>query len=319
LLFISGLAVRSQIIDIYDSFTSDNELQPFQPEYNKIYGISISGSVHLDSDTSLVRVILTDQQGQEWMVYEAYPLIVSDTAFDIKDGCDETCYLEETMPISLSIQIIDAELYITTLNLITEPRENLSILQYQAKRNKDLDKVQQMNENIQARGWYWTAADNELVAKIYSDKRIIFSSDKYNLQGFDYYTNGVFKCITNHENASEPNSTLRKSFDWRYKHDAATPGSRYYNGEDGWITPFQSQGSCGSCWAFSTVNSVEAVFNLYYNDTLNYDLSQQFIICQYDSGCYGGTTLNALLCFKNIGVIDEACQKYRKYDQTSPM
>ena len=70
--------MKAQTIQIGSTFTSDGEIFPFSPN-DTIYGLSISGSVTLNSDTSLVRVVLTDIAGQEWMVYEAYPMIVTDT------------------------------------------------------------------------------------------------------------------------------------------------------------------------------------------------------------------------------------------------
>jgi hypothetical protein len=106
-LFLTPM--KAQTIQIDSIFTSDGEIFPFSPN-DTIYGLSISGSVALHSDTSLVRVILTDNSGNEWMVYEAYPMIVTDTAFETEEGCDETCYLEDFIPYSIQIQIINSRL-----------------------------------------------------------------------------------------------------------------------------------------------------------------------------------------------------------------
>jgi len=66
--------MQAQTIQIDSIFTSDGEIFPFGPN-DTIYGLSISGSVTLSSNTSLVRVILTYNSGNEWMVFESYPLI----------------------------------------------------------------------------------------------------------------------------------------------------------------------------------------------------------------------------------------------------
>jgi hypothetical protein len=317
LFFVNTLSVNSQTIEIYQTFTSDAEIQPFTPE-DTIYGISVNGSVNLESDTSLVRILLTDINGNKWMIYESYPLIANTKEFNLGDECDETCSLDETIPVSITIQIIDAELYISTFTLNTIPCENPSLLQYQAKRSKDLEKVQQMNINIQAKGWNWTADDNDIVSKYYTDKCIIFSNGRYNLQGFDYYQRGVFKYFSCHENLPDSNSLLPKSFDWRSKHDATTPGSKYDFGPDGWITPLnQVQGSCGSCWVFGSVSTVEAIINLFYNDSLNYDLSQQDVLCNAIGDCNGGSAYYALGYIASHGVIEEGCLAYHGYDSTS--
>lgn len=317
LFFVNTLSVNSQSIEIYQTFTSDAEIQPFTPE-DTIYGITVSGSVNLKSDTSLVRIILSDINGTKWMIYESYSLIATEKEFDFEYECDETCYLEETIPVSITIQIIDAELYISTLGLNATLSENPSLLQYQAKRSKDLEKVQQMNINILAKGWNWTANDNNIVSKYYTDKSIIFSNEKYNLQGFDYYQRGVFKYFSCHENLPDSNSLLPKSFDWRNKHDAATPGSKYDFGVNGWITPLrQVQGICGSCWVFSATSTVEATLNLFYNDSLNYDISEQHVLCVSSSGCEGGHIYEALARYVTPGIIEENCLKYGYYDHNS--
>ncbi|MCF8351932.1 MAG: hypothetical protein K9G67_00865, partial [Bacteroidales bacterium] len=88
--FISNVGAQS--INVNQYFTSDAEIFPFDPN-DTIYGLSITGSVTLNSDTSLVRIILADTNYYEYMAYEAYPLIVDTFSFDTTGVCDETCYL----------------------------------------------------------------------------------------------------------------------------------------------------------------------------------------------------------------------------------
>ncbi|MEA3477127.1 MAG: hypothetical protein U9R60_03040 [Bacteroidota bacterium] len=68
--------MKSQTINIDSTFTADAEIYPFSPD-DTITGLSIGGSIELNSDTSLVRVILVDEDYNEYMVYEAYPMIGS--------------------------------------------------------------------------------------------------------------------------------------------------------------------------------------------------------------------------------------------------
>lgn len=57
------------------------------------------------------------------------------------------------------------------------------------------------------------------------------------------------------------------SFDWRD-----------YNDQD-WVSPFKSQGYCGSCWAFATIGAIEAKANIVSNNPdLDLDLSEQFMV-----------------------------------------
>jgi len=80
---------KAQTIIIDSTFTEDGIIFPFS-QNDTIYGISISGEVELFSDTSLVRVILSDQNGNEWMVYEAYSLILHCGFSTLTEAADET-------------------------------------------------------------------------------------------------------------------------------------------------------------------------------------------------------------------------------------
>lgn len=74
---------------------------------------------------------------------------------------------------------------------------------------------------------------------------------------------------------SLPKSALPSRLDWR---------------ESGIVTPVRNQGSCGSCWAFGTVGTMESALGK--SGTTGTDLSEQYLIsCNQDAwGCSGGLT-----------------------------
>ncbi|RZN40095.1 MAG: PKD domain-containing protein [Methanosarcinales archaeon] len=95
--------------------------------------------------------------------------------------------------------------------------------------------------------------------------------------------------------------TYAESFDWRNK-----------DSKD-WMTPVKSQGSCGSCWAFSAVGVVEAAINIYANDPdIDVDLSEQHLIsdCCNAGSCGGGAPRRALEYIRDTGVPEESCFPY---------
>ncbi|XP_006622333.2 cathepsin O-like [Apis dorsata] len=83
-------------------------------------------------------------------------------------------------------------------------------------------------------------------------------------------------------------------FDWRDK---------------GVITPVRSQGSCGACWAFSTIEVIESMFAI-KNGTLHSLSVQEMIDCAKNSnfGCEGGDICSLLswLLVSKVQILQES-------------
>jgi len=91
------------------------------------------------------------------------------------------------------------------------------------------------------------------------------------------------------------------SFDWRTYRD------------QNWMTPVKNQGSCGSCWAFSAVGVVEAMYNISTgNASFDLDLSEEYLVsdCLSGNSCCGGWMSTALNFVRDQGIPDETCLPY---------
>jgi subtilisin-like proprotein convertase family protein len=79
------------------------------------------------------------------------------------------------------------------------------------------------------------------------------------------------------------------------------------------MTSVKNQGSCGSCWAFSAVGVVEAVFNIGTgNPNLDLDLSEEYLVsdCLAGNSCCGGWMDTAFAFIKSSGIPDDGCLPY---------
>lgn len=85
-------------------------------------------------------------------------------------------------------------------------------------------------------------------------------------------------------------------FDWR---------------DEGAVTSVKSQGSCGSCWAFSAIGAIESAF-LIFSQKIDIDLSEQHLVssCCNAGSCSGGWPDWAFKYVRNAGVPDESCYPY---------
>lgn len=99
-------------------------------------------------------------------------------------------------------------------------------------------------------------------------------------------------------------------------HDPANPTSVDWEAQ-GKVTPVKDQGSCGSCWAFSTTGSLECRYAI-AKGKLNSLSEQQLVDCDNnDSGCNGGLMENALsYVSKEGGLCSESEYRYTGRDGT---
>jgi cathepsin F len=73
--------------------------------------------------------------------------------------------------------------------------------------------------------------------------------------------------------------------------------------EHGAISPIKHQGTCGSCWAFTSISNIESQYFLKYGKLMTFS-EQQMVDCDYsNSGCLGGIPHNAFNYAMKYGLI----------------
>lgn len=292
-----------------------------------IAGLSISGHSQLNSDTSLVRVLLVDNQGKSYLVYEDFYLTASNMAF--QDMAFETAYLDSVTPEKLKIIIRDATLY---LNDVSYHYEDESITRNSGLNRMVLAKTQQQtqeeymidrwNEYIEANDGLWFAGKTALSGLSYESKKTALgaTSDAYQSDGLEYYVGGIYVMRSYNETPDNSiiidsipvvppslNNTYVESFDWRNRHGR------------NWMTSIKNQkepdnpiSGNGGCWAFASCATVEAKINLQFNQLLDYDLSEQELgSCTNGSLSTGGDYYHTFPYMQTTGVVTEECMPFQ--------
>lgn len=101
----------------------------------------------------------------------------------------------------------------------------------------------------------------------------------------------VFELL-GYRNYSSESSSFIRFFDWRKKHNANDSSSFYWDGKadgSGWLTKKSNQGACGACWVFGPIAVFEGIINLYFNQHLDFNLSEQHLFsCSDNRQCDDG-------------------------------
>ncbi|OGY51220.1 MAG: hypothetical protein A3J65_02725 [Candidatus Buchananbacteria bacterium RIFCSPHIGHO2_02_FULL_45_11b] len=245
--------------------------------------LSVSGKITLASGAGLARIVLVDKNQKEYLVYESYSLLADKKSFKIDNICEETCLLDSVNPDYLRIEVVDANLKLDKVHYATSAGAKSGDVETQRKSLKssqDSYKIKQINEQIKAKKMKWTAGETSVSKMSYADKKKLFISqdgtpvsELPDLQGFEYYKGGIFELKPTLKQATEKSTKSAKTSD----SDIIVPDSwdwRNVHGEN-WMTSVKDQGPAGTCQAFAFMGGMEAQINLYYNNRVNIDLSEQ--------------------------------------------
>lgn len=146
----------------------------------------------------------------------------------------------------------------------------------------------------------------------------IFRANYLAMENFSYsedrsYTIGItqFSDMTTEEFRStmltlktENLQTLKSSSKFLHLFEDNAPESLDWRTE-GAVTPVKNQGSCGSCWAFSTTGNLEGVYYVKHKELKEFS-EQQLVDCdtKEDQGCNGGLMENAYKYIEEAGGLE---------------
>lgn len=251
------------------TITSNTAYYPF-PNSNRISGMAITGQITKCSPEYVVRVILKDREGQEYLIMEAYEELNDGEIIRFEDYAEETLSLSDVEPDSIKVYIKGAKLQINSVTVNNAKSQQAMGQCQKAIRTRQVSSiVERINEYNKRKERPWIAGETELSKQPYIvRKRLLGLSDDTSSGGIEYYVGGYF--VVGHgevqPNRQTENDPFVDSFDWRNRHGK------------NWITSVKHQGFTAYCVPFGALGCTEALTRLYYNNAdLEIDLSEQEI------------------------------------------
>ena len=281
----------------------------------------MNGTIALNGDNSLIRVILVTDEGEELLIYEMFPAIYETST--LTNVYYETCYLNGIIPDYIKVIIVESSISINSFNIEIAPIQNAVLLQEAVKENLEISRVELINGFIAVNNLIWYAGVNPNLQLSYEQKRHLFEdNDVPNLQGLEYYVGGYYSVGIPTQSPDEDG--IIDNFDWRSRHGANNPLSNYFDGDDetwsGWIPPRHQYQTGNDCFAHAPTITVEALCNLYFNQHIDLDLSQQELESCFNNAPWGpdGGTGRASRYIKEFGVVNESCFPYQYNPEILP-
>jgi hypothetical protein len=274
-----------------------------------ISGLAITADISLHSDSSLVRLVLVDHHGDQYLIYETYPILAGSKQFSVAGAAEETASLYQVIPESLTVELVDASIHLKEME-VSEGGDAPKETHAERQQQQSLNKIRRINEHIRQSGQLWVAGETSISRLSYQEKLRMFGGSIPNFQGLEYYVGGIFVLPrtkdhdlnligTKSTTAIQAESQYVKEYSWRNRH-----------GED-WVTGVKRQLDCRSDWAFGAAAALELMMNLYFNQHLDYDVSeQQLLSCITEWDCSGGWVSSALEYIINNGIYLENCYSY---------
>ena len=278
---------------------------------NKIYGLYVSGTACLNGDdNSYFRITMKESYNMEYLVYELYPLLADSLTMNFQRTALETKLLNGIIPQNIKIEIRNASIQLDSIYYLANSNKN-------SRSEKTIDEIQKdqceyiaakLNSNLLKKNIPWRAGVTSMSRKTYDEKKDMFGGVVPYLGGFEYYKEGIF-IMPNFKNNYINDEFFRsgspyvKEWDWRNRHGK------------NWMTSVKNQGNCNTCWAFASLGLIETYINLYYNQLINYDLSEQELISCTNNSCRIGSNFGVAFSYvKNNGIVLEDCFPYNTSD-----
>src|SRR3989338_249600 len=207
---VSGKDVISREDVIYLSIPEGSEVEKERinrrfTEHSKIslssdsiISFSLDASVYLNNEKGYTRVILIDNQNNEYLVLDS-AFLEKKKKINVENYCEETCNLNPINIRTLMIEVANAEVEIDSIYTQKSDASTRGILLSKGtyKEKQEDIKIEKINEKNKEEGKLWAAGETSVSKMPYYQKKILFGATAGqptpSTYGFEYYRWGIFE------------------------------------------------------------------------------------------------------------------------------
>ena len=157
-----------------------------------ISGLAITADISLYSDSSLVRLILVDHNGYEYLIYETYPILAGLNQFSVSGIAEETSSLNQLIPFRVTVELVGASIHLKEI-IVSEGGNGPNEINSEKLQQQSLNKIRRINENIQQSEQLWVAGETSISRLSYQEKLSMFGGSIPNFQGLEYHSSSRYK------------------------------------------------------------------------------------------------------------------------------
>ncbi|KJP86124.1 hypothetical protein AK88_04247 [Plasmodium fragile] len=296
LFFILSVSVIGLLAGSAFYFTRMDKNTNDEPQDNTTYGVS-------NSDDFIITSLLKSPGGKKFIVSKLKELISSyDEDVNLNKARRESTEAKSTsvatinqqkhgnfkVPTNVNINFADSRFLMTNLENVN------SFYLFIKEHGKEYKTPEEMQQR------YLAFAENFAKVKAHNSKKNVLyqkGMNKFGDMSFEEFEKkyltlkssdlkaykGKLNIVSNYEDVIDrykpKDATFdRTNYDWRL-----------HKG----VTPVKDQGDCGSCWAFSTVGTVESQYSIRKNELVSLSEQQMVDCSRQNNGCDGGNIIKA--------------------------
>lgn len=297
----------NRLIEKSDTIDLSQYLNTLAP----IYSLSVDVTIEQPREASFTRIVLEDTEGRDHLVLECDRFRYDQDVVNLREFCQETALLFGIIPKRLKCYVAgNARLTLNAIYVTDQyPQRGLEqIPQKQEEEHKVMrcDQIREIIKNINVynklHGLLWRAGETNACRNKYSQNNEYSGEQDAYMGNIKYYIDGIYNIGEPNENATvNRTSTYIPDFDWRMRHGRNM------------MTHVKDQGLSGYCVAFAINGMLESRVNLYFNQKIDMNLSEQDIVYNYARAGYkmidsiytqGMNPTLALGLIINYGVLD---------------